>query len=613
MSRLKADSFLIILAAILVLLSFSSSPLLAQTPKVDSLRSVLALSKADNRQGILQSLVNEFIKVNLDSTEFYLKLLKTSIDQKQDSLSLGSYLVSMGTYYDRKGNFDSAGFYLSQGYKQILKTGDRKGISMAANALASMYFNLKNHPKTLDYLREALRYVDTTNYKQIVTLNNNMATVFNFDQQNDSALFYFNIALNLAKSKGLKSELAGVYASLLTYYYHQDDYPKAIEFGELAIPLLKSEKMLFKLGFAYNTLATCYMYSRKFQKSENLYLEGLQHSQMRGERQTVAFYYRNISELYEQMGRYKEALAYSQRYIDLKDSVYSEDLNSKISEIESELSLERKNRELENAFKTNELKQAQLDKEISTRNALIAIVLLVTVLVAILIYNNLLRRKANRLLAKEKEWEHDRLLALESKHLQLQKDHLQAQFETLRSQVDPHFLFNSLNALNALIKTDPDKAIQFSQRFSSLFRKVLELKDQHLITLSDEIDLVNNYLFLQKIRYGENLKVNNELDHLTKKLYIPPFSLQLLVENAIKHNEISEESPLHIRLYTENKKIIVVNSLKKRNLVKDSTGTGLKNLQGRYQFFSETSPLFYEKENQYFAELPVIQEEEESN
>jgi tetratricopeptide (TPR) repeat protein len=611
--RLKAFRFSF---CYLFVLSSSIFQAQAQTAVVDSLRNEFnrfeQRGQTDSGQRILQNLVSELIKVNLDSTEFYLKKLEDSFKQRPDSTAICTFWISKGTFFDRKGNIDSAGHFLRKGYLLSQKLGKRKNISMAANAMASMYFSLKNYPKTLDYMREALKNADTSNHKLLATLNNNLGTVFNFNQQKDSALVYFNEAIKLADRHQLKSELASVYASLLTYYYHNDDFNKAIYYGKLAIPLLKSEKMLFKLGFAYNTMATSLMYSKQYDRAEKLFLEGLRHSQEREEQQTVAYYFRNLSELYELMGKYKEALKYSQRYVDLQDTINSEDLNSKISEIESELSLERKNRELQMAIKDGEIKQAQLDKEISTRNALITIIALVLILVGILIYNNMLRQKANKLLAKEKEWEHDRLLALESKHLQLQKDHLLAQFETLRNQVDPHFLFNSLNALNTLIKTDPDKALNFSQKFSSLFRKVLELRNQHLIPLAEELDLVQNYLYLQGIRYGENLKVKNELISIGTGQYIPPFSLQLLVENAIKHNEISEDYPLSIRLYTSDDKIIVSNSLRKRSSSHESTGTGLKNLLGRYKYFSESLPEFYEKEGFYVAVLPMIEEDQES-
>ncbi len=611
--RLKAFRFSFCYLFVLSSFIFQAQ---AQTAIVDSLRNAFnrfeQRGHTDSSQRILQNLVSELIKVNLDSTEFYLKKLEDSFKQRPDSTAICTFWISKGTFFDRKGNIDSAGHFLRKGYLLSQKLGKRKNISMAANAMASMYFSLKNYPKTLDYMREALNNADTSNHKLLATLNNNLGTVFNFNQQKDSALAYFDEAIKLAERHQLKSELASVYASLLTYYYHNDDFNKAIYYGELAIPLLKSEKMLFKLGYAYNTMATSLMYSKQYDRAEKLFLEGLRHSQEREEQQTVAYYFRNLSELYELMGKYKEALKYSQRYVDLQDTINSEDLNSKISEIESELSLERKNRELQMAIKDGEIKQAQLDKEISTRNALITIIALVLILVGILIYNNMLRQKANKLLAKEKEWEHDRLLALESKHLQLQKDHLLAQFETLRNQVDPHFLFNSLNALNTLIKTDPDKALIFSQKFSSLFRKVLELRNQHLIPLAEELDLVQNYLYLQGIRYGENLKVQNELISIGRGQYIPPFSLQLLVENAIKHNEISEDYPLSIRLYTSDDKIIVSNSLRKRNSSHESTGTGLKNLLGRYKYFSESLPEFYEKEGFYVAVLPMIEEDQES-
>ena len=131
----------------------------------------------------------------------------------------------------------------------------------------------------------------------------------------------------------------------------------------------------------------------------------------------------------------------------------------------------------------------------------------------------------------------------------LKREQLALQYETLKSQVNPHFLFNNLNALTSLISTNPEKAIDFVKKLSEVYRYVLDQKDSEMVALDTELKFVESYVFLQKIRFGNNLDVQMDIRH--KNFKVIPLSLQMLVENAIKHNEISDRHPLQIRIYSE--------------------------------------------------------------
>ncbi len=192
----------------------------------------------------------------------------------------------------------------------------------------------------------------------------------------------------------------------------------------------------------------------------------------------------------------------------------------------------------------------------------------------------------------------------------LQKENIRSQFETLRTQINPHFLFNSLNTLVGIVQTNPEQAVVFIKEFAKVYRNVLDHKDSLLITLEDELKLINSFVFLQKIRFGDNLKVDIQVDKAKLHFLLPPFSLQLLIENALKHNVVSSKKPLTISIKNESDYLIVSNNLQKRlNEEEDnSTGIGLKNLKTRYEMISLIEPEFVQTEAEYIAKIPLINE-----
>jgi two-component system, LytTR family, sensor kinase len=171
---------------------------------------------------------------------------------------------------------------------------------------------------------------------------------------------------------------------------------------------------------------------------------------------------------------------------------------------------------------------------------------------------------------------------------QLAKANLQSQLEGLRSQVNPHFLFNSLNTLTHLIPENPENAVRFVQKMSKVYRYILEMRDSNTTPLSTEITFLKAYIFLLKERFGDNFQAKiSENTEGSLNLEIVPLSLQIVVENAIKHNVISAEKPLLIDVFIEQNNLIVRNNLQRKNQVQIGTGTGLENIKDRYALVSD--------------------------
>ncbi len=162
----------------------------------------------------------------------------------------------------------------------------------------------------------------------------------------------------------------------------------------------------------------------------------------------------------------------------------------------------------------------------------------------------------------------------------LREEKLIFQYETLKSQVNPHFLFNSLNTLSSLVATDAQLSEQFINKLSSIYRYIIENRDIELINLSKELDFVNDFFFLQKIRDNGKIDLIVDLTH-ADHYEILPISIQLLVENALKHNAATREKPLAIKIYLEHDYLIVENALQPKMHLEASSKTGLKNLSER--------------------------------
>ncbi len=188
----------------------------------------------------------------------------------------------------------------------------------------------------------------------------------------------------------------------------------------------------------------------------------------------------------------------------------------------------------------------------------------------------------------------------------LKRESLKAQLDALKTQVNPHFLFNNLNTLTAIIPDTPDQAIEFVQQMSKVYRHILEVQDEKTIPLKDELDVLKAYGFLLKTRFGDNLDI--EIDVPAQKLQqrIVPLSLQLLMENAIKHNIVSSAKPLKIKVFAANGHLVLSNNLQVKNQQIESTGIGLDNIRNRYKLLSDDEVIVDESGNSFTVSIPLI-------
>lgn len=192
----------------------------------------------------------------------------------------------------------------------------------------------------------------------------------------------------------------------------------------------------------------------------------------------------------------------------------------------------------------------------------------------------------------------------------LLSENIRTRYEALKNQVDPHFLFNSLNSLNSLIKIDADKAQEYVHELSSVFRYTLQNKEK--ITLAEEIKFTQSYAHLMQIRYGDSLQMEYKIDKKYDDYFIVPLSLQTMVENAIKHNVITKKQPLTITISTSDADMITVsNPIQQKKETAEGEGIGLTNLAERYRLMWNKEISITHTNNTFTVDVPLIKQEKE--
>jgi sensor histidine kinase YesM len=181
-----------------------------------------------------------------------------------------------------------------------------------------------------------------------------------------------------------------------------------------------------------------------------------------------------------------------------------------------------------------------------------------------------------------------------------------AKFESLKNQIDPHFLFNSLNVLSSLIEENPDNAQRFTTSLSKIYRYVLEQKDKELVSVEDELSFAKTYMNLLKMRFENSLFYELPTANINPDAKVVPLSLQLLLENTVKHNVVSEQKPLHIRIFIDGEYLAIQNDFQKKEVLQDRQGVGLQNIVNRYAIVTNRKVVIQQDEKNFTVKIPIL-------
>lgn len=466
--------------------------------------------------------------------------------------------------------------------------------------IAAVHLNLGNYPQARQYLLKALALVDKNNEPKLSNIYVNLGAAY--QQLPIKAIYYYRKALPYLMKLPDYNGLAINHYNIAEAYLELDDYASAESHMLKAMGFQKRSGSKSTLAMISLALGRLYTHKGEYGTAVG-YLEagGRAAIELKSpyDKQT---YYEYMAQWNHARGRYKEQSQWLEELLLLQDSISSQERVETISAMEAKFQSSLKNKEIELLRAQGELDAVAITESRLGWIVFVIISLLCGLAIAALYRNYKLKQKANLLLGRQKD-------ELQERNLRLEHENILVQFETLKNQVSPHFLFNSLNAMASLIKSDPVKALEFTGLFAKIFRNTLELKDRHLITVGEELQHVNAYLYLQKIRFGESLITEVCLPSEVLTGYLPPFSLQMVVENAIKHNAVSREEPLKITISYTSGCLTITNNLQLRRNVEDSTGTGIRNIISRYRWLNAAQPVFARHNNLYIVQLPIISEE----
>jgi len=189
---------------------------------------------------------------------------------------------------------------------------------------------------------------------------------------------------------------------------------------------------------------------------------------------------------------------------------------------------------------------------------------------------------------------------------ELKRINTQAQLQSIKNQVNPHFLFNNLNVLSSLVMTDNPDANKFIEEFSTVYRHILNSQEKELIELRTELDYIKPYIFLLQKRFPDSISIVLDIPESYQNWYIVPVALQMLIENAIKHNIVSRAKPLQVSIVVKGEHLIVKNNLQLKLQVEHSTQIGLQNISQRYQIITGKAIKIDKDQNSFSVSLPLI-------
>lgn len=188
----------------------------------------------------------------------------------------------------------------------------------------------------------------------------------------------------------------------------------------------------------------------------------------------------------------------------------------------------------------------------------------------------------------------------------LQREFAQVRLQALKSQVNPHFLFNSLSVLSSLVHVNAELSERFIQHLAKAYRYILEQKEAGLVSLREELDFLDAYFFLLQIRFDRKIQLQKAVASEAEDRLLPPLTLQLLVENAVKHNKMSEQEPLVISLRADGDSLVLENNVRRRQQKEASTGVGLENIRKRYAMITERKPAVTQSDESFRVQIPLL-------
>lgn len=606
----------------------------------DSLWRVWAQSGLPDtvRLSAMQQLADGYVNKDPDSTRM-LAQKQLAFAREKGLLSWQARaLNSIGLSYRFQSDYARAIQHYEQSLALLEKAKNRNFMATVYGNMGDVYRIQSNLPKAIDYIAKSLKLAEETgDQKKAADGYIGMATVYYEIPGKDSiTLAYLDKARKIYEALGDEAGLSFVYGNLSAVYLDQDDFDKALFFSDKTMALQKKLGKMHGLATSLHNRAIIRSYQGRYAEALADFEQEIEIFEAMGDQEGLADAYIGMGDLwlqqqrspmaiqacskalriarslggpnqeemyacdclytaYQVQGNYRQALEYLEQSVRVKDSLQQYETEQKLRqmEIRRQMSIDSLGREKEN-FRIEMAHQQALrrkDRNLSllTVGALCVLLVAFAFLVRMLYF----RRKTHLLQLRSDE---------------LEKQQLLNEVALLRSQVNPHFLFNSLSILSSLVHVNADLSEQFIEQLSRSYRYILEQKEQSLVTLRTELEFIQAYSFLLKIRFEKKYDLRIELpDDLLDTCKIAPLTLQLLIENAVKHNRMSVKEPLVVTVSVENKgTLLVTNRLQPRATAPISTGVGLQNIINRYALLTKCRVWAGEAGDQFVVKVPLL-------
>lgn len=520
------------------------------------------------------------------------------LEKAGDRNYLAAVYGNMGDIYRLQSNFPKAIDCITKCLALAEETGDLKKAADAYVSIATIYYeDPGNIVKTLEYLEKARAGYEALKDEQGLSLAyGNLSAAYLDQNELEKALYFTEKSLAVQKKLGDQHGAATSLYNRAIIYSKQGDFRDAWLDFERVIEIFQRMGDQEGLADTYNGMAQIWIEQKRYPAAIQMCEKALQIAHKIGSPNLRAVDACHcLYEAYHAQGNYKQSLHYLEQYVLAKDSLQQNETAQKLKsmEIERQTVADSLGREKEK-FQIELKHQYALRQKDKTVGMLIAAGLgMLTFALAFWVRMLYFRRRSQQLQARSDE---------------LSRQQLLNEISLLRTQVNPHFLFNSLSILSSLVHTDANLSEKFIEQLSRSYRYILEQKEQSLVTLRTELEFIKSYSFLLKIRFENKLDLKVQLaDEILDRFKIAPLTLQLLVENAVKHNRMSLKEPLVITVYLENPQTLVVkNPLQPRVTPVLSTGVGLQNIIDRYALLTERRVWAGETEDNFVVKVPLL-------
>ncbi len=502
----------------------------------------------------------------------------------------------MGLIYNDQGDYLRAMEYYQRSLAINEKLGDVDNLTSNYSNLAILYQKMDDTAKVLEFNRKSLALYDPVKDRgPIGIVYNNLGVFYKTIGDLDKALDYQMRSLKIRQETNDRMGTAINHVNLAAILHKMGDHAAARSHAEESM-------RLFTALHDTTSLASCYTILGDIDNAEGRHSHAIR-------RCSVALgMFEASKKLVEQiaackclymankeLGRSADALRYHERLVMLDDSLKKDDVRLAIERMSFRNQLQADSLAREEEKTRLELGHAQ---ELGRRNRLTTIILagsLVILLLALFFLGMMLyfQRNAERLKTRTRE---------------LEKQQLINEISLLRTQVNPHFLFNSLSILSSLVRVDPGLSERFIDQLAKSYRYILEQSEQPMVTLRTELGFIESYAFLLRIRFENKFDLDIRIpDEMLDRYKIAPLTLQLLIENAVKHNRMSVQEPLVVHVGVNDAgRLEVSNKLQPRTSSSPSTGIGLRNIQNRYGLLTRQPVIAGESAGTFVVQIPLL-------